>query len=277
MRPHGYGFKPDICTADPQEMRKWIAWADVVNVHRSFHPLDTAGFIPKHLIMTHHGTYYRRYVEACQAANVRYGVKHVLCTTADLAKYGYATWLPTAIPVDQYAAMRVRGTGKPVICQTPSYGFAKDARGSRGIFQVLGGRTDIKLVITERIPHVECLRCKASADIVIDRFFLGLGVSGLEALAMSIPVIADASEEDEACIRREVGFLPYYSAAVGGVEAAVDVLLSNKSLYDEYAERGYEYVKRFHDFPAVAKMYIEICAQVLLEAWDALGIGMWHA
>ncbi|GAG55578.1 unnamed protein product [marine sediment metagenome] len=130
------------------------------------------------------------------------------------------------------------------------------------VMKTLGGRKDIVLRVGNMMKHQACLKYKATADVFIDRFVLGLGVNGLEALAMGIPVIAHARPKDEECILREVGYLPYYDAPPARLADAVDILLSDTAVYQEYVDRATEYMAKFHDAPVVAKRYAQICAGV---------------
>lgn len=260
MEPHHFQYREDIRTKDPKEIRHWVMWADVVNCHVYLRPLARIGIRPSALIMTQHGSHFRSKSEKCRQQNLKWGVRRTLCTTPDLVKYG-AEWLPTAIPARRYMGMRrLPPGGPPLICQTPSNPRKKN---SAEIVDLLGGRSDWRLVIAHHLSHRDALHVKAGADIFIDRFELGLGVSGLEAAAMGIPAIADASAEDEALIVKEVGYLPYYKATLGELEGTIDALWGSKSLYDEYADRGIRYIQDFHDYPVVAKRYAAICEEVL--------------
>jgi len=128
---------------------------------------------------------------------------------------------------------------------------------------LLGGRNDVQLMIVQGRHHDVAMRRIAKATIFIDRFRIGLGTGGLEAAAMGIPVIAWANQADEACILGEVGYLPYYKATMEDLSAAVDNLLSQPDLYNEYAERGQEYIRTFHDYPAIARRYVMVCEEVV--------------
>jgi glycosyltransferase involved in cell wall biosynthesis len=89
-------------------------------------------------------------------------------------------------------------------------------------------------------------------------------VSGLEALAMGIPTIADATPDAEEWIERLIGYIPYYKASPKELPDAIEALLSDDALYNEYAEKGLEYIRQFHDYLVVARKYVEICERVCL-------------
>lgn len=260
-KPHHFKYKTDIVTADPKETRKWIKWADIVNCHVYPRPLARAGMRPplRNLIMTQHGRNFRKHTDRCRANNERWGARRVLCTTADLTRNG-AEWLPTAINHAALSRMR-RGNKKlPIVCQTPSNPGRKY---TTEIEKLFGDRKDIRLRIIHHTPHRKVLRAIRDVDVFIDRFDLGLGVSGLEAAAMGIPVIAGAPKKYEDEIVKHVGYLPYYKATIATMGEAVDALLSRQKLRAEYSARSTEYIKTFHDFPVVAEKYVKICEEIL--------------
>lgn len=260
-KPHHFQYKVDICSTNPNHMRTWIKWADVVNCHVYTRPLAHAGLKPPlpNLIMTQHGRWFRKRTDRCRADNKKWGAKRVLCTTTDLTRNG-AEWIPTAIPLAKYSGMRRGNKGLPIICQSPSNPKKKDTAWIEGLFK---DRKDLRLRIVHHTPHDQVLRSIADADILIDRFDLGLGVSGLEAAAMGIPVIAGAPKKYEGEIIKHVGYLPYYRASLRTLADAVDALLSDRALYEEYSERSTVYIRDFHDYPVVAKKYAAICEEVL--------------
>jgi len=265
MVPHKFGYPCDIQTRDPETIKKWVEWADVVNTHIGFRPLRQGGerLRPKHLIVTYHGRHYRRHHHECHINAKEAGAVKSLCTTPDLSQFGGAEWLPTAIPATKYARMRrPRNGGKPVVCMTPSEPTSRRA-GVRKVREALGDRKDLRLLVVAEVKHSEALWAKSVADIFIDRFELGLGVSGLEAMAMGIPTIANACPETEGWIRKAVGHLPYCRASVEEIGEAVDKLLTDQAFYDEWAYRAQRYIWRWHNYPVVAQRYVRICKGVM--------------
>lgn len=257
LNVHRFRYATDLVTRDIEELHRWIKWADVVNTHVTFGPVRIGDHPPKpkKLVITFHGTHYRGKHEALHRKMRKMGVRVALCTTADLTKYGVARWIPTAIPMDRYAKMRRGHPGKPIVMQVPSNPKRKN---TAEIYKLLSGREDFRMITVHHRFHNEALHHMASADILIDRFKLGVGVSGLEGMAMGIPVIANASPEDEKLILKHVGYLPYYKAGLNDLAVVVEALLSDKALYRSYVERGRQYIRDFHDYPVVAKRYMEI-------------------
>lgn len=262
---HPFGYPHDIWTRKPEVVEKWVSWADIVNVHSKFHMLRIGKekLRPKNLIITYHGRHYRRKPKWCHAEAKKWGAKRQLCTTMDLTKWG-ATWMPVAIPVERYQRLRqqhwIQEKERPIVCQVPSDPRRK---GTAEIIELLGGREDMSLLIKYGCHHDQAMRRIARCDIYVDEFRWGLGTAGLEACAMGVPVIAWAAPEDEECILREVGYLPYYKSTLDELPGAIDELLGKPEVYREYADRAWQYIIRFHDYPVIARWYVDVCEKVM--------------
>lgn len=263
MIPHPFQYPKDIRTENESEIRGWVEWADLVNCYVYLYPLTTAKAQPRNLILTYVGSDYRDNHERRHRNAENYGSRTQLVTIPDLTKYEGAEWLPIPIPVDEWAAMKNPAEGKPIICQTPSIPSGKHTSDIR---EILSSRKDIVLKIigkddpAEGIPWRICMAHKARARIYLGGFCPNpVTVSMMEAFAMRIPVINHASPENEQTVLDKVGYLPYFDAPLTDLSQAVTSLLSDQSLYQEYADRGYRYVKETHDYPLVAKRFAEIC------------------
>lgn len=264
MVSHRFGYPHDIQTRDPEEVKKWVEWADVVNTHVTFRPLRQRGtpmLRPRCLLMTHHGSHYRGHHQKINEHAKRHGVKRQLCTQPNLLAFGDLTWVPIAIPVDEYRKYRRRPKRKrPLIVQTPSNPKRKR---TKELTEMLGGRKDVEFLVVEKnTPNHEVLSIVGQADLVIDQFARGYGVSGLEAMAMGIPVISHAEPWARKLIFQEVGYLPYYETALEDVPKVVTALLDSR-VYKQWSEISTEYIRAFHDYPVVAKRYIEVCREAL--------------
>lgn len=174
-----------------------------------------------------------------------------------------AKWFPSAVPVERWRKLkRKRKTEKPIVCQTPSNPARKN---TDKIEAVLAGKTDFEFRVIKGVSHNECLRAKAVADICLGQFRTrggrggGYGVSSCEAWAMKIPVITISPDWIEESYIKQIGYLPYYRSEIEDLPKAIDALLSDQALYDEYAGKGYEYILKFHNYPATVKRFEELC------------------
>ena len=273
-----FGYEADIFTGNPTTMRKWFDWADIVNCFDSIWPLFAAKILPsytweeieknptlkylqnKNVIVTYVGSNYRGNPRTHRRLAEAYGIKKQLVATPDLMPLGGFEWLPTTIPVDEYAKMKRKHGGKPIVCQTPSNRRKKN---TNKIISALSDKKNIALLIVSRVSWKKCMELKSVADIYIGPFKIGYGLSQLEAMAMKIPVITKLGPKNEALVRSAVGYLPHYDCPMEKLSEGIDTLLSDRELYDEYAALGYNYVKEFHDYPVVAKKFISFCEELV--------------
>lgn len=268
MSEHEWQFGSDIITTDPKKLRRWIEWADIVNCWGNFRPLDTAGIpSPPNLVGLLMGGYSLR-ANDFQEQGARHGVKMLLHGCPFASRWADA-WLPLPVPVDEYALMKKRGGGRPVICQTPSNPRRKS---TDAVIKLLGNMSHIELLVIHDVVHRASLEAKARADIFVDQFggakignmvsLGGFGKGSLEAWAMGIPVIAHASKELEEAYLGIIGYLPYYESTLDNLPKAVDALL-DAQVYAEYQDRGQRYVRAFHDDAVVAQRFSGMCHEIL--------------
>ncbi len=257
LKDHRYRYPTDIVTRDKSILSKWIDWADVVNC------LGNIGVLvkkPKNLVVSYRGTHFRnnprvRYNQArAMGAKKQLGLGPWNCNYEGLN----LEWLPTPIPVDDWLKLKRGHEGKPIVCQSPSSFKGKN---TLAIKKLISNKKNITLKIIHGVTWEKCMAAKADADIYVGSFKYGYGISTLEAMTMKIPVITHAKFEKE--IMEKVGYLPYYNCKLEELPNAIDNLLSDKKLYNKYAMLCFNYVKKFHDYPVVAKKFSTILERVL--------------
>lgn len=255
LKPHPFGYPTDIVTKERDEITKWLEWADVINAWVTF---DAArrGKIPagKILVLNYVGSYY--YGDTAAPLRNEAGRKrgaHQFVAGAYMTRWGLP-WLPFPIHVDRYERYADPAPGIPVVAQTASN---PKRQSTDEISRVLGSRKDCKLKIITGVSHQEGLRWRGKAKICLG-CFKGYGSSEAEAWSMHQPVISHPlSEKDEEAELKHIGYLPYYKATVEELPDVLDDFLSSPALYKEWADRGHEFVKKFHDAPVVAKRFTE--------------------
>ena len=252
MRRHGWGYPHDICTENKNEISKWIDWADIVNCWGHRTPLEVTGKTPEKLIILHRGTKFRGNPERGRAEAKKLNAAELVCTP-DLLLYPDLQWLPHSIPVDEWAKLKRKHTGKPIVCQTPS---SPGRKNTAGIIEALSNKKNIELSIFRgQWPIV--MAHKGIVDIYLGQFTLGYGMNCLETWTMDIPIITHIEDNNRDLILDQVGYLPHYESTLENLPHAVDELLQNKALYRKYAELGKTFLREFHDYPVVAKRYID--------------------
>jgi len=254
---HKFNYPTDILTKDPQIIKKWVDWADIVNCYFIYTPRYRRFYeIPdKKLIWSHIGSIFRAKHREIRELSQKLKPR-MLISSIELLFYEDLTWLPNAVPVDDWLKMKTSHTGKPIVCQTPN---SRKQKRTNEILAQIANKVNVNIHIIENVPWRKCMQLKSKADIYIGEFNIGYGMSELEAMAMKIPVITNLSPRSDALLRREVGTLPHYDCPLVNLSDGIDKLLSDKDLYDKHVELGFEYVKRFHDYPVVAKKFIAIC------------------
>lgn len=237
------------------------AWhaADVVHLHDHFgtaQELRRKFKLPgRPYVLHHHGSRLRGNPASVLAAQRRQRATGIV-STLDLVLLapGELEWLPAPINVDRLARLR-----HPARSDTIRIAHAPTSRRVKGTDAFLATVTQlqrlgypIEVDLIERVPWAECLRRKAEADLYYDQVELGYGSNALEAWAMGIPVIAGAADATLAEMERRFGRLPFYRATTATLADALRTMCDDPALRATYGKAGYEYVRRFHDYPPVA-------------------------
>lgn len=253
--------------------------ADVLHHHVDYY-LGSAGLGAKPrpgqlLILHYHGSRPPGGGEqwAIQNADRDDALGAVLCgarLTLCALRPGRIHWLPIAVPVARYAAMvPVRPANVFRIAHsatrddykgTRELVAAVDTLRAKGLpieLVLIGYRRRGKGITLEphRRTHAEALRMKAACHVTFDSFWLGIQGSGLEAAAMGQPVLA--GDPDVAALYREhVGHVPYtFAGDQRSLTEQIERLATDPAYYAAEAARVGAYVRAYHDYPAVARIY----------------------
>jgi hypothetical protein len=249
------------------QARALLAGADVVHCHLDYQMLTAAGGLRSGqlLVIHHHGTIYRADPERWNRMDVRAQLR--LASTMDLLlrdTTGTLQWLPNPVPVALYrrmraAALRERGADGAVrIAHSPSKPKLKGTADLIAAVERLRAKgLKVQLDLTTGIPHAEALWRKASCDLMFDSFWLGIQVSGLEAAAMGMPVVA-GDADTAAAYRARLGAAPYTFAEKDTLEAVLERLVVDQAWRAAEAARVAAYVLEWHDEAAVALRYLDL-------------------
>lgn len=252
---HRFEYPTDMRTRNLKTIKKWVDWADVVNCWPTYDDKFLCTIHDKKLIWTHIGSSLRKRPKILHRRAKQLNAVE-LVATPDLMFFKNVKWLPNAVPVDCWFKTKTPHSGKPIVCQSPS---GRKGKRTDEILDVISDKDNVNLLIIEGVTWGECMHLKSKADIYIGEFNIGYGMGELEAMAMKIPVITHLKHKNEAAMRREVGELPHYDCNMAYLSEAIDHLLSDKDRYNHHAELGFEYVKKFHDYPIVADKFISVC------------------
>jgi hypothetical protein len=120
---------------------------------------------------------------------VRVGARLTLCAEPDA---GDVEWLPIAMPVARYRALR-NEVGPTIargirIAHSPTKRLYKGTdKFMAAVASLKAKGLDVQAVLIENKDHGTALRMKAGCDAVFDSLWLGLQGSGLEGGAMGLP------------------------------------------------------------------------------------------
>jgi hypothetical protein len=247
--------------------------ADVVHVHMNYELLDReyrSGLRANHLLVRHyHGSVHPT------AKTIPPIVQNEIDDAIGAVQIGARLyhqrfsarmhWLPIPVPVDDYRAVAAqhhtpRAGRRFRLAHSPTHRPVKGTTALEYVvsdLQVKG--VPIDLVMIQNRSHALALALKATCDATFDSFWLGIQGSGLEAAAMGQAVIAgdtDVLAEYEAS---DVGRCPYtFADTVAELGRVLERLAVDDEFYAREASRVHEYVRDFHDYPAVGARYWRI-------------------
>lgn len=251
---------------DPEVFRQMWEWADVIHAMEkveNFLPF----FNPPHkaVVAHHHGTVYRdNHVGWIPFAKERGIIQ--LVSTPDLTLFDPANiWLPNPIDID--LMRHIRSQYRPsdqrpfTVVHTPTQRWAKYTDSFLSSFQWLKGqRPGSELLLVEGKTWTVSITEKAKAHISYDQVRDGYGLSGIEAAAMGLPVIAGYTDPQ---IRAAVlpllgGDFPFIESDLPNLGQTMLNLASDPRYFRESAQRGEAFVHDHHDERVTVKALKEI-------------------
>lgn len=256
------GYTCDALAPSDVEFWSLLEWADVLNVYDNAQALLPNEVLGKPIIKFYLGSEYRHNHEHFNRLDTERDWTQ-LCSSLDLSLYG-PTWLPFPMGV----AYRPKPDDEPfVVCHAPTN---RKKKGTALVIEALDGLDGVRLDILEHLPHSQCMERKAEAHVLIDQVgehaMVGIGCNALEAWVYNMPVISDAPDDVCRMIEEHCGRLPFYRASTAEqIRSAVNQLRANPSFFTEWAERGYMFLRRWHDPLTVANQFVEICQGVLVD------------
>lgn len=125
----------------------------------------------------------------------------------------------------------------------------------------------VELRLMERVPNSEVRAAIDEADILAEEFLLGYGLTAMEGMCLSKPVLSNLSAEGYYDLfRRETRFAdcPIVSTPPEGIRDDLRRLVTDPALRRRLGQRGREYVLREHSYAAMVSL------------WEAIYARVWH-
>lgn len=263
-RDNYIGYQADVESTDKEVWREWTGWADLIHVHEYIGLYQRVRHLaPGKPIVWHlHGTFFKRHRAEVNHLLDTQRIRAVVATPELLQLCPTASWLPLALDLPRLAAYRNPNGGFRVV-QTPTW-----AKGKPPVLD-----PDMELEVVRHVPHEEALRRKGRASAVFDQFAGPVGqtrlhtailaASGLEAMAMGIPVLAGGPEETLLYYRMFWGCLPFLPTTPEELLLHLRALKENPSLSEHWSQRGLDHVRQFHDEAKVAAQATALYEEVL--------------
>jgi len=166
------------------------------------------------------------------------------------------------LPYDTSLVPAANPVGETIkICHAPRI---RSVKGTDKIIEVvdkLSKTLPVEMVLIENMDHADAIKMKSECHIAIDQIAsgdMGYGVNSLESLAMGLCTVTNLSEDYQQFIPDH----PFALAEPHNLEAVLRELILDTELREKYAAGGPAWIKKTHDWKAVAKhmhkRYVEL-------------------
>lgn len=179
----------------------------------------------------------------------------VFVTTNDLMDYlPDATWLPIVVDTDVWSSdiAPLTRAGAPKVFHAPSRGSMKGSDDVDQICLQLQAEGRIRYERQEGLTRDQMREKMMDSDIVIDQLRLGdYGITAVEAMSGGKVVIGHVADR----VRQRIdGDVPIVEASWHNLREVLEAVLENKDRVADLSAAGRDYVKRWHDGHASARV-----------------------
>jgi hypothetical protein len=263
-RHHNYiGYETDIYwepgAPKPDGLDELFREADVVHIMERWTAVQHfTDWLDKPLVMHHHGTEFRVDNTRALLRETKEFRAVPIVSTIDLTLIDpEAEWLPNPCDIDAMVQHRTLPTHARTSLRVAHSPTNRALKGTE-FFLSVADQSPFSVDLIEGVPWSTGLARKGQADIVYDQFHIGYALSGIEAMAMGIPVIGGV--QDPRIIElmmKTFGYLPFLLADEGSLrERLMD--LCDHTLRAAYSHLGTHHVRIWHDEYLVANRLVKI-------------------
>ncbi len=125
----------------------------------------------------------------------------------------------------------------------------------------------VELVLLERVQNREVLARMRTVDILAEQFILQFyGLSGIEGLAMGLPVVSNLTMDDYLQVLRRFSYLDECPVVAAAPETLVDVLrklVVNPALRETLGRAGRRYAEKYHSYATTRFLFGAIHSRIL--------------
>lgn len=231
----------------------YLASADIVHCHNMYRYASGWGAInPDAKWLIHqHGRIPTARIDGFLEADRTRGALRFVSTLNLVGRYAGGDtdrWIPAPLDLAAYDTLSRTDHEGFVIAHSPTNRAYKGTDLLLSVCDELG----CKVELIEGVSHAESVLRKAGCDAVYDQMHLCYGNSGLEGMALGLPVFVGMAEATHALVERVVGYRPYITVAKDTLKGEIARLMADVGYARECGERGRAYVERFHDERKVA-------------------------
>ena len=161
------------------------------------------------------------------------------------------------------------GTDGPVtVVHAPNHRAMKGTEALiRACDELRADGLNVELRLLERVPNSEVHTAMDRADIIAEEFLLGYGLTAMEGMSLSKPVLSNVSAEGYyELFRRETRFgdCPIVSATPETLSGQLRRLVIDPALRRRLGQEGRRFTLREHSYAAMATL------------WEAIYARVWH-
>lgn len=259
---------PKNDSATERAVQRRAAQVDVIHVMQVPHVIRHLGRVkPRRIVVQHHGTYFRQQPAGVSRACRSIGALEVAVDYGLLAMAPRAQLLPVVVDLDLMTALRAEHyepTERVRIFHSPTNRALKQTDRLIAAVERLAAHYPVELVIVEGASWMDCLRAKATADIVFDQVEYGYGINAVEAMGMSIPVVAGiADPKARQMMLDDWGALPFAEATADTIAETLEPLVADAAYRAVVGRAGRLHAERVHAPAAVAHRYMALVGEAV--------------
>ena len=249
------------------EVRELFAWAHVVQIQNTIiHHIPSDLLTTKPISFYYRGSDFRLHAEEMKARAKAMNATESANFLDITALYDIDRWIPCVI--EDFAHLKVPHAGFKV-AQCPSLPARFASKNTEEVNAIMSNVPGVQFKVIYGLPWYAGLQRKGQCDAIIEQFVWGYGNSGMEAMSMGIPVLADARPEILIEMEQRIGYIPFIISGIDELPEKCLQLRDNPFLLREWGAIGRQYWHDFHSPAAAARRAIEVFQETQEQFNDA--------